>query len=113
MQKQVQQDQVFRALADPTRRALLDMLRSEDANVSTLVAAFDVSQSAISQHLKVLRDARLVSERKAGRENIYTLEPAPLAEAYDWIAHYAAFWESRLVKLGKHLGRKHGKQDTL
>ena len=113
MQKQARRDKIFRALADPTRRALLDMLRAEDANVSTLVSAFDVSQSAISQHLKILKDARLVSERKIGRENIYRLDPAPLAEAYDWIAHYSEFWEDHLLKLGKHLGRKHGKKNTL
>lgn len=108
-----EQSEVFRALSDPTRRALLDLLREKDANVSDLVSAFDVSQSAISQHLKVLRDAGLVNERKDGRNRIYMLDPVPLAAAYDWFEHYTRFWEDRLTGLGRHLRKKHGKKTSL
>lgn len=110
---QRQQDEVFRALSDPTRRALLDLLREDDANVSDLVGAFDVSQSAISQHLKVLRDAGLVSERKAGRNRVYSLDPVPLTAAYDWLQHYTVFWEERLTRLGLHLRKKHAKKNPV
>lgn len=108
-----QQDEIFRALADPTRRALLDLLREEDASVMELVAEFDVSQSAISQHLKVLRDADLVQERKSGRQRIYALNPEPLAVAYDWFAHYTKFWEEKLSGLGQHLRKRHGKKNPI
>jgi len=108
-----QADAVFRALADPTRRALLDRLSEGEASVSELTAAFDVTQSAISQHLKVLREAALAGERKSGRLRIYHLNPEPLAAAYDWIAHYAQFWESRLGALGQHLRSRHGQDDPV
>jgi DNA-binding transcriptional ArsR family regulator len=107
------QNEVFRALADPTRRALLDLLRKDDANVSDLVGAFDVSQSAISQHLKVLREAGLVQERKQGRNRIYSLDPVPLTAAYDWLGHYTRFWEERLTGLGHYLRKKHAKKNPL
>ena len=106
-------DQVFRALADSTRRALLDRLRQRPASVSELVAGFDVTQSAISQHLKVLRDAHLVGEEKDGRQRIYHLNPEPLAAAYDWIAHYEGFWLERLTNLGKHLRDRHGEDHSI
>ena len=106
-------DAVFRALADPTRRALLDRLSEGEASVSELTDAFEVTQSAISQHLKVLRDAELAGERKSGRQRIYHLNPEPLAAAYDWIAHYARFWEGRLASLGQHLRSRHGQDDPV
>jgi DNA-binding transcriptional ArsR family regulator len=108
-----QADAVFRALADPTRRALLDRLSEGEASVSELTAAFDVTQSAISQHLKVLRDAELAGERKSGRQRIYHLNPEPLAAAYDWIAHYGRFWEDRLGALGQHLRKRHVQDDKV
>lgn len=108
-----QADAVFRALADPTRRALLDRLSAGEASVSELTAAFDVTQSAISQHLKVLRDADLAGERKLGRQRIYHLNPEPLTAAYDWISHYARFWEGRLGRLGQHLRSRHGQDDPV
>jgi DNA-binding transcriptional ArsR family regulator len=110
---EARETEIFRALADPTRRAMLGLLRSKDANVSELGRSFDMSQSAVSQHLKILRDAKLVRERKSGRERIYSLNPAPLAVAYDWLADYTGFWEVRLLKLGEHLRKKHAKKNPL
>ncbi|MGD0192518.1 MAG: metalloregulator ArsR/SmtB family transcription factor [Rhizomicrobium sp.] len=112
-QAQLRQNEVFRALADPTRRALLDLLRDDDANVGALVESFDMTQSAVSQHLKVLRNAGLVHERKSGRERIYSLNAEPLAIAYDWFAHYTEFWETRLLNLGKHLRKRHAKKNPV
>src|SRR5262245_44405164 len=102
---------VFRALADPTRRAVLEMLREGERSVSELTAEFEMTQSAVSQHLKVLRDAELVSERKSGRNRLYGLEPGPIEEARRWLEEHLEFWTTRLEGLGAHLRRKHGPQD--
>jgi DNA-binding transcriptional ArsR family regulator len=101
-------DQVFRALADPTRRAILDMLREERRSVSELTGAFDISQPAVSQHLKLLRDANLVSEEKVGRRRFYELNAEPLVEAQAWLELHVDFWTSRFEQLGAHLRAKHG-----
>lgn len=93
----------FRALADPTRRALLDLLAGGERSVTELVGRFEVSQPAISQHLGQLREAGLVAERRSGRQRLYRLHAAPLAEVYDWVGHYRRFWDDRLAALGDHL----------
>ena len=80
---------VFRAIADPTRRALLDRLRAGSRPVNELARDFKTSRPAISKHLRVLLQARLVSERREGRFRRYELTPAPLADAYRWIEGYA------------------------
>lgn len=103
------ENEVFRALADPTRRALLAMLGAEAQPVSALTGRFDMSQPAISQHLKVLREAGLVTERKAGRNRIYALNPDPLRHAASWLERHTDFWATRLDNLGRHLREKHGK----
>lgn len=97
---------VFRAIADPTRRGLLDLLAAGEAPVGALAAEFDVSLPAISQHLKVLREVGLVSEQRVGRERRYRIEPEPLKEVVDWIAHFEKFWNKKLDALGRHLREK-------
>lgn len=94
---------VFRAVADPTRRAILDLLAVRDRAVNDLLEPFDMSQPAISQHLRVLREAGLVSERRNGRQRIYKLEAAPLKTIHEWAAHYQKFWTKRLTTLGDYL----------
>lgn len=94
---------VFRAVADPTRRAILDLLAERDRPVNDLREPFDMSQPAISQHLRVLREAGLVSERREGRQRIYRLEAAPLKTIHEWAAHYQKFWTQNLTKLGDYL----------
>jgi DNA-binding transcriptional ArsR family regulator len=101
---------VFRAIADPTRRALLDMLRQRELPALQLAEPFSLTQPAISQHLKVLRQAGLVRERREGRQRIYSLQPRPLREISDWVGHYEKFWETKLDALGDHLRRKHGER---
>ncbi|MEO7730372.1 MAG: metalloregulator ArsR/SmtB family transcription factor [Kofleriaceae bacterium] len=96
-------DQVFRALGDPTRRAILDRLRQRGRGVNELCAPFAMSQPAISQHLKVLSDAGLVSVTRNGRERIYRLRPAPLRDAHDWLGHFEQFWSAKLDGLGAYL----------
>src|SRR6266542_4280069 len=96
-------EDVFRAIADGTRRRLLDGLRGGEQPVGTLAAAFAVSPSAVSQHLAVLRAAGLVRERRAGRQRLYRIRAAPLQEVADWIAAYERFWERKLDALGRYL----------
>lgn len=96
---------VFHAIADVTRRALLDRLRGGEEAATSLSEAFHISQPAVSQHLKVLRHAGLVSERRDGRFRLYRLQPEPLREVADWVAHYEQFWGMKLAALGQLLSR--------
>jgi DNA-binding transcriptional ArsR family regulator len=102
------QDLVFRALADPSRRAIFERLSHGEAPVRDLTARFDISQPAISQHLAALRDAGLVSARREGRLVYYKLEPRGLSPLVDWISQYQAFWRERLERLGKLLEEMDG-----
>ena len=90
---------VFRALGDPTRRAMFERLMKAEASVGDLTAKLGVSQPAVSQHLAVLREVGLVSPRQAGRQRFYRAEPAGLAPLFDWLEHYQRFWKRRLAKL--------------
>ena len=90
---------VFRTLADPTRRAVFERLCCREMSVSELKAGFAVSQPAISQHLAALRGAGLVSERREGRFAYYRAEPDALGPLVDWVDRYRLFWPERLEKL--------------
>ncbi len=94
---------VFHAISDPTRRALLDRLRAGPAPVNALAADFAQTRPAISKHLRVLRDARLVSETRDGRERVYALEPLPLQRVAGWLEGYRQFWQRNLDQLKRHL----------
>lgn len=92
-------DSVFFALSDSTRRGLLARLLESDATAGTLAAGFDVSRPAVSQHLRVLRDAELVVEERRGRERVYTLVPQKLRIIGEWLEAYRVFWPARLHDL--------------
>jgi len=94
---------VFRAIADPTRRAILDRLRAGPAPVNALWSDFSQSRPAISKHLRVLREAHLVSERREGRERIYELQPRALQQVAGWVEGYRSFWQRNLTALKRHL----------
>jgi len=94
---------VFTAIAHPARRQILDALRDGAQPVHTLAAPFAMSRPAVSQHLKLLREAGLVSEVRQGRERRYALEPARLREVAGWLAHYEQFWAAKLRDLGAYL----------
>jgi DNA-binding transcriptional ArsR family regulator len=96
---------VFRAVSDPTRRQMLELLGTGERTAAELVAPFDMSQPAVSQHLRVLRDARLVAVRKEGRHRIYSLNAQPLREVFDWAQYFEAFWRKKLAALGRELDR--------
>jgi len=93
------EDAIFRALADPSRRAIFERLTRGEAAVRDLTPRFDISQPAVSQHLAVLREAGLVAERRQGRLVYYHVEPKGLRPLVDWIAHYQVFWVDRLEQL--------------
>ncbi|WP_424531736.1 ArsR/SmtB family transcription factor [Sphaerisporangium viridialbum] len=90
----------FTALADLTRRHLLVRLAAGECPVSELMADLEITQAAVSQHLKVLRDAGLVEVRPAGRHRLYRLRPEGLAEPREWLAELERFWKDRLKTLG-------------
>lgn len=94
---------VFRAISDPTRRAILAMLGDADRSVTELAEPFRMTQPAVSQHLRILRDAGLVSAAKSGRQRLYRINPLPLKEVYDWVGHYERFWNQKLDALGRFL----------
>jgi len=96
-------ESVFQAIACPTRRALLDTLALGESSVSDLVASLDVTQSAVSQQLAVLKTAGLVGERAEGRFRYYRLRPGPLAEIDAWIGRCRAYHEKELDALGRVL----------
>jgi DNA-binding transcriptional ArsR family regulator len=94
---------VFRAIADPTRRAILDRLRAGPAPVNALAADFAQSRPAISKHLRVLKESALVSEQRVGRERVYELRPMPLQAAIGWLEGYRSFWQRSLDNLKRIL----------
>jgi len=101
---------VFHAIADPTRRAILDRLRGGGVAVAELAARFDMTRPAVSKHLRVLRDAQLVREDREGgdgRQRVYRLTPGPLRDLSQWVESYRSFWPTNLLSLKRHLeGRK-------
>ena len=90
---------VYAALADPTRRELLELLLAQEQSITALAKHFPVSRVAVSKHLDVLEKVGLVQERKVGREHRYQLNPEPLRDAYAWLAHYEQFWDEKLANL--------------
>jgi DNA-binding transcriptional ArsR family regulator len=101
--QQIQLDRVFRALGDPTRRAVLSRLSAGPAPVSELARAFDMALPSFTQHLDVLEDCGMVRSRKVGRVRTYRLVPQPLRAAERWMAQQRALWERRLDQLDKYL----------
>ena len=96
-------DSTFYAIADPTRRQLLTMLREGEHSASELAEPFPQSRSAVSQHLSILQRAGLVERQRDGRRQVYRLRAEPLREVADWTTEFDAFWDQRLEKLGRYL----------
>ena len=97
---------VFRAIADPSRRRLLDLLIAGERPAQELAAEFQVSFAAVSQHLGVLRGAGLVTSRPVGRQRLYRAHPERLADVFRWVARYRQFWPTHLARLGTYLDRR-------
>lgn len=98
-------DMLFKALADPTRRALFERLCAAEMTVHALTLGAGISQPAVSKHLAALKAAGLVSDRPDGRQTHYRAEPRALAPLVDWVGHYSAFWAGKLDALTDLLGR--------
>ena len=94
---------IFEALADPTRRHLVEALAQREASATELASELPVTRQAVAKHLGALRDAGLVDSRKSGRETLYQLNPAPLDQAVAWIASVGGEWDARLERLRAHL----------
>ena len=91
------------ALADPTRRSILERLANGPATVGELAGPFRISQQAVSKHLAYLERARLVEKRREGRRHVCTLSAVPFQEVADWVEHYRHFWEQSFNRLDDYL----------
>jgi DNA-binding transcriptional ArsR family regulator len=104
---------VFEAVAEPTRRAVLDLLARHERSAGDLVAAFPaLTQPAVSRHLRILRESHLVDVRPDGARRVYSLRPATLAELDRWLESYRRFWSARLDDLERHLDSKPGSEQA-
>jgi DNA-binding transcriptional ArsR family regulator len=97
--------EALRALADPTRRRIVELLAEREREVGELVVAFPISQPAVSRHLRVLREAGLVDSRPEAQRRVYSLRAEPLEELDAWLGRYRAFWQNRLDALETELAR--------
>jgi DNA-binding transcriptional ArsR family regulator len=101
----IKSDHVFRALSDPSRRAVYERLIAGEMNVARLKAGLAISQPAVSQHLGALKAAGLVRERREGRRTYYRIEPEGLDPLVDWLARAGVFWPERIERLRDLLKR--------
>jgi DNA-binding transcriptional ArsR family regulator len=95
--------EVFGAISHPARRRMLDLLVDGDRAVNAIAENFEMSRPAVSQHLRILLDAGLVTEQRHGRERRYRLAPERLEPVRDWLSHYERFWDKHLQRLQQHL----------
>jgi DNA-binding transcriptional ArsR family regulator len=94
------------ALADPTRRRILELLAGDERSAGELASQFAISRPAVSRHLRVLREHGLVRARGDAQRRLYSLDPAPLAELDAWLARYRSFWTDRLDELEQELRQR-------
>jgi DNA-binding transcriptional ArsR family regulator len=103
---------VFDAVAHPVRRQILVLLKDGSRPAGALAEPFRMSLAAVSQHLRVLREAEVVTEERRGRQILYSINPQPLRAVHEWIDGFGDFWNDRLDALERHLDRKHGAKPT-
>jgi DNA-binding transcriptional ArsR family regulator len=103
-------ESTFQALADPTRRAVLDLLRLGSQPAGRIAGSFSVSRPAISKHLRLLRRAHLVQERREGRHRFYHLNPEPLKVVDNWLESYRIFWSANLASLKSFVETEHARE---
>lgn len=99
-------DTPWLAIADPTRRAILDRLKNGQRNAGDLAAGFNISQPAVSQHLAVLLRTGLVARERRGREQMYSIKPGAMRDIAEWVAAYSKFWDAKLASLGTYLNTR-------
>jgi len=100
-------DPAFHALADPTRRAVLDLLRDGSRSAGEIAGSFSTSRPAVSKHLRILRRSKLVHEHRRGRHRFYQLNPEPLQVVDQWLAQYRVFWRGKLASLKAYVESEH------
>ncbi len=101
---QTRERDVYEAIADPTRRELIHLLSDEEEfPLHALMGHFPMGRTAVSKHLTVLKEAKLVSDRRVGRETRYRLNPAPLKQVQDWLSYYEKFWQGKIATLNRLL----------
>ncbi|MGH7179919.1 MAG: ArsR/SmtB family transcription factor [Tepidisphaeraceae bacterium] len=96
---------VFHAIADPTRRRMLELLRDSKVPATQLARSFRISQPSVSQHLRVLRKAGLVRAQRMGRSRVYHIRPRSLRIVVDWVTYFDKFWDEKLAALGRYLDK--------
>jgi len=96
---------VYQAIADPTRRSIINIIANEPHNITSIAERFDMSQQAISLHIKILTDCGLVVIKQQGRDRFCKAELSKLSEVAEWIDHYRSHWESRLDNLEKYVAK--------
>jgi len=101
--RQADLGEVLKAVADPSRRRILDLLAQEELAVGRIADRFGISRPAVVKHLRVLRSANLISVRQSGRERIQCLNPVPLKKVDAWLARFEAFWDGSLQRLKRQL----------
>ena len=99
----MEQQKAFRAVADPTRRAIIDLLTKEEMNAGEVAKHFTMSRPAVAKHLRILRDGGIIAVRRSGRRRIHWLRPEGLRILADWISHYEQFWNDRLAVLKREV----------
>jgi len=104
-----QLDLIFSALSDSTRRGILEELSQGETNVRSLVDQYNISQPAISKHLRVLEQSGLITRTKRGRENIVRIDPRPIEGAVDWVNLYSQFWRTQFDAVDEYLESNHKK----
>lgn len=99
MSQTAEKHDVFQAIADPTRRHVLELLTAGDKPITAITEHFSISRTAVVKHLKVLEEVKLISAQKSGREKIYTLHADRLKEIEDWLQYFELFWDNKLAQL--------------
>ena len=107
MRQQPDLQPVFRALADPTRRAIIANLAEGERPIGEIAAAFDMTRPAVAKHLRILEEGGVIVVQKKGRERINRLNPAALKSAADWLGYFDRFWDQRLEKLKTIVEQEH------
>ena len=102
----------FEILADPTRRHIVDVLRSGECAVNDIVERVDIHQSGVSRHLRILSEAGFVQVRPEGSQRFYSLRAAPFRELDEWVSRFRSLWEARLDRFGEALERKRKKESS-
>jgi len=105
-------DMVFSALSDPKRRKILEILNHEDSTLLAITSSFDISFQAISKHLKILEQARLITKQKQGKYYVCSYNPETLTTAIDWISKHHKFWQNNFDRLADFLDEPKDKKSS-